>query len=324
MQAFTLTTPSDLKSAIAAASQLRAKYIAGGTDLLQLAKDNVETPTGLVDLEALPMAGIQAGADGLHLEPLARMSDVAAHPAVVQGWPVLSQALLASASPQIRNMATMGGNLLQRTRCGYFRDTGFACNKRAPGSGCPAINGENRMHAILGTSDQCIATHPSDMAVAMLVLDATIQMTGQTGTRAVPIGDFHVTPGKTPNIETVLQPGEMITGIDIPASAGARRSFYLKVRDRASFEFALVSAAVALDVEDGTIRSARVAAGGVGTKPLRLPEVEAALTGKQADAASLKAAADQAGAGAKPARMNGFKIVLLRRTVLRALQTVSA
>jgi xanthine dehydrogenase YagS FAD-binding subunit len=324
MQAFTLTTPSDLKSAIAAASQLRATYIAGGTDLLQLAKDNVETPTGLVDLEALPMAGIQAGADGLHLEPLARMSDVAAHPAVVQGWPVLSQALLASASPQIRNMATMGGNLLQRTRCGYFRDTGFACNKRAPGSGCPAINGENRMHAILGTSDQCIATHPSDMAVAMLVLDATIQMTGQTGTRAVPIGDFHVTPGKTPNIETVLQPGEMITGIDIPASAGARRSFYLKVRDRASFEFALVSAAVALDVEDGTIRSARVAAGGVGTKPLRLPEVEAALTGKQADAASLKAAADQAGAGAKPARMNGFKIVLLRRTVLRALQTVSA
>jgi xanthine dehydrogenase YagS FAD-binding subunit len=320
MQAFTLTTPSDLKSAIAAASQPRAKYIAGGTDLLQLAKDNVETPTRLIDLEPLPMAGIHPSAQGLHLEPLARMADVAAHPAVVQGWPVLSQALLASASPQIRNMATIGGNLLQRTRCGYFRDTGFACNKRRPGSGCPAINGENRMHAILGTSDQCIATHPSDMAVAMLVLDATIQVTGQTGTRAVPIGDFHVTPGTTPNIETVLQPGEMITGIDIPASAAAKRSYYLKVRDRASFEFA----AVAVELDGNTNRSARVAAGGVGTKPWRLPEVEAALTGKQIDATILKAAADQAGAGAKPASMNGFKPLLLRRSVLRALQTVTA
>ncbi|HEX4367673.1 MAG TPA: xanthine dehydrogenase family protein subunit M [Rhodopila sp.] len=324
MQAFTLTAPSDLKTAIAAASQAHAKYIAGGTDLLQLAKDNVETPTRLIDLEALSMAGIHAGAEGLHLEPLARMADVAAHPAVVRGWPVLSQSLLASASPQIRNMATIGGNLLQRTRCGYFRDTGFACNKRQPGSGCPAIGGENRMHAILGVGDQCIATHPSDMAVAMLVLDATIAVTGQTGTRAVPIGDFHVVPGTTPNIETVLQPGEMITGIDIPATAAARRSYYLKVRDRASFEFALVSAAVAIELDGNTIRSVRVAAGGVGTKPWRLPEVEAALTGRQADAATLKAAADQAGAGAKPAAMNGFKPLLLRRSVLRALQTVTA
>jgi len=324
MQAFTLTTPSDLEGAIAAASQAHAKYIAGGTDLLQLAKDDVETPTRLVDLEPLPMTGIHPSAQGLHLEPLARMADVAAHPAVVQGWPVLSQALLASASPQIRNMATIGGNLLQRTRCGYFRDIGFACNKRQPGSGCPAINGENRMHAILGVSDQCIATHPSDMAVAMLVLDATIQVTGQSGVRRIPIGDFHVVPGTTPNIETVLQPGEMITGIDIPASAAAKRSYYLKVRDRASFEFALVSAAVALDFDESIIRSARVAAGGVGTKPWRLPEVEAALTGKSADAAALKAAADQAGAGAKTASMNGFKPLLLRRTVLRALQTVTA
>jgi xanthine dehydrogenase YagS FAD-binding subunit len=324
MQAFTLTTPSDAKAAIAAASQSRAKYIAGGTDLMQLAKDNVETPTRLIDLESLTMAGIHADADNLHLEPLARMADVAAHPAVVQGWPVLSQALLASASPQIRNMATMGGNLLQRTRCGYFRDTGFACNKRSPGSGCPAIDGENRMHAILGVSDQCIATHPSDMAVAMLALDATVQLTSQSGTRKVPIGDFHLTPGTTPNIETVLQPGEMITAIDIPASAAAKRSHYLKVRDRTSFEFALVSAAVALDLDGGTIRSVRIAAGGVGTKPWRLPEVEAALTGKQADAATLKAAADQAGEGAKPAHMNAFKVLLLRRTVLRALQTASA
>lgn len=324
MQAFTLTVPSDINAAIAAASGAHAKYIAGGTDLLQLAKDYVETPTRLVDLEPLPMAGIHPGADRLRLEPLARMADVAAHPAVMQGWPVLSQALLASASPQIRNMGTMGGNLLQRTRCGYFRDTGFACNKREPGSGCPAIKGENRMHAVFGVSDQCIATHPSDMAVAMLVLDTTVEVTGQNGIRKVPIGDFHVIPGSTPHIETVLQPGEMITAIDIPASVAAKRSYYLKVRDRASFEFALVSAAVALDLDGGTIRSVRVAAGGVGTKPWRLPEVEAALTGKQADAATLRAAADQAGVDAKPGRMNAFKVVLLRRSVLRALQTVSA
>ncbi len=174
----------------------------------------------------------------MRLEPLARMSDVAAHPAVVRDWPVLSQALLASASPQIRNMGTMGGNLLQRTRCGYFRDTGFACNKRVPGSGCPAINGENRMLAILGVSDKCIATYPGDMAVALNVLDAEVELTGQSGIRKVAIGDFHREPGDTPQIETVLQPGEMITGIDIPAPS-ARRSHYLKVRDRASFEFAL-------------------------------------------------------------------------------------
>jgi xanthine dehydrogenase YagS FAD-binding subunit len=324
VQEFTLTQPSDIKAAIAAASDARAKYIAGGTDLLQLAKDNVETPTQLVDLEPLGMAGVRANANVLHLEPLARMSDIAAHPDVVRGWPVLSQALLASASPQIRNMGTMGGNLLQRTRCGYFRDTGFACNKRIPGSGCPAINGENRMHAILGVSDQCIATYPGDMAVAMMVLDAELQLTGQNGTRKVAIGDFHKAPGDTPHIETVLEPGEMISGIDIPASAAAKRSHYLKVRDRASFEFALVSAAVALEINGETIGVARVAAGGVGTKPWRLPEVEAALTGRRADAATLKAAADQAGAGAKPSRLNAFKLVLLRRTVLRGLQTVSA
>jgi xanthine dehydrogenase YagS FAD-binding subunit len=324
MQAFTLTQPHDIQSAIAAASQASAKYIAGGTDLLQLAKDNVETPEQLVDLEVLGASGIQASSDRLHLEPLARMSDVAAHPDVVKGWPVLSQALLASASPQVRNMATMGGNLLQRTRCGYFRDTGFACNKRILGSGCPAIDGENRMHAILGGSDHCIATYAGDMAVAMTVLDAELELTGRDGKRTVPIGDFHVVPGDTPHIETVLRPGEMITGIDVPASAAARRSYYLKVRDRASFEFALVSAAVAMELDGRTIRSVRVAAGGVGTKPWRLPEVEAALTGEPADATTLKAAADQAGAGAKPASMNAFKLVLLRRTVLRALQTVSA
>jgi xanthine dehydrogenase YagS FAD-binding subunit len=359
MQAFTLINPANLQAAVAAAapdgnkndgtkangtSSNPTKYIAGGTDLLQLLKDNVETPRQLVDLEPLGMAGINASPDGLHLEPLARMADVAAHPDVVKRWPVLSQALLASASPQIRNMGTMGGNLLQRTRCGYFRDTGFNCNKRNPGSGCPAINGENRNHAILGVSDQCIATYPGDMAVAMIVLDAELELTSQGTTapatttpgatppgairpgttRKIAIGDFHKVPGNSPHIETVLQPGEMITGIDIPASPAASRSHYLKVRDRSSFEFAIVSAAVALDIDGGTIRSARIAAGGVGTKPWRLTEVEAALTGKPATASTLQQAAAQAGEGAKPASMNGFKPLLLRRTVLRALQTVSA
>jgi xanthine dehydrogenase YagS FAD-binding subunit len=324
MQAFTLTRPLDVQSAIAAASRPGATYIAGGTDLLQLAKDNVETPREIVDLDALPLSRIHATTDGLRLEPLARMSDVAGHPDVARDWPVLSQALLASASPQVRNMGTMGGNLLQRTRCGYFRDTGFNCNKRVPGSGCPAINGENRMHAILGVSDHCIATYPGDMAVALLVLDAELELTGRDGTRRVGIGDFHREPGDTPHIETALRPGELITAIDIPASATAKRSHYLKVRDRASFEFALVSAAVALDIEGRTIRSARVAGGGVGTTPWRLPEVEAALTGKSIEADTLQAAADRAGQGAKPAQMNGFKTILLKRTVLRALQTVSA
>ena len=324
MQAFTLINPADTNAAIGAGSRPRAKFIAGGTDLLQLAKDNVETPTSLVDLEALDAAGIHATAAGLHLEPLARMSDVAAHPDVVRDWPVLSQALLASASPQIRNMATMGGNLLQRTRCGYFRDTGFACNKRIPGSGCPAINGENRTHAILGVSEKCIATYPGDMAVAMLVLDAELELTGPQGKRTLAIGNLHQVPGDTPHVETALMPGELITGINIPASPAARRSHYLKLRDRASFEFAVVSAAVALEIDGGMIHSARAAAGGVGTKPWRLPEVEAALIGKPADAVTLQTAANQAGAGAKPAAMNGFKVLLLRRTVARALQTVSA
>jgi xanthine dehydrogenase YagS FAD-binding subunit len=324
MQAFTVIQPRSTQAAVAAASQARAKYIAGGTDLLQLAKDDVETPERIVDLESLNASRIQASSDRLRLEPLARMSDVAAHPEVVARWPVLSQALLASASPQVRNMATMGGNLLQRTRCGYFRDTGFPCNKRAPGSGCPAINGESRTHAILGGSDHCIATYAGDMAVAMTVLDAELELTGRDGRRTVPIGDFHLVPGNTPHIETILEPGEMITGIEIPASAAAKRSHYLKVRDRASFEFALVSVAVALDLDGRTIRGVRVAAGGVGTKPWRLPDVEAALAGREADTATLKAAADQAGLGAKPTAMNAFKLVLLRRAVLRALQTVSA
>src|SRR6185437_3425557 len=292
MQAFTLIQPPDIDAAVAAAAQDGTKYIAGGTDLLQLAKDYVETPARLIDLEPLPLSGISADANTLRLEAMARMSDVGEHPVVRSRWPVLSQALLASASPQIRNMGTMGGNLMQ---------------------------------AILGGSAHCIATHPSDFAVALVALDAMVEVHGPNGTRrTLPIGELHRLPGDTPHRETNLEPGEMIGAIVVPASAAAKRSHYLKMRDRSSFEFALVSAAVAMELEDNTIRDIRVAAGGVGTKPWRLPEVEAALSGKALSPDTLSDAAGLAGQGAQPASQNAFKLTLLRRTVLRALQTVSA
>lgn len=325
MQAFTLSQPATLDAALTAAAASGAKYIAGGTDLMQLMKDDVEAPGILVDLEPVLSAGIEASPDGLTLHGMARMSDVAAHPAVRERWPVISEALLLSASPQVRNMGTMGGNLLQRTRCGYFRDTGFACNKRLPGSGCPAIAGENRMLAILGGSEHCIATHPSDLAVALVALDATLTLRAPGGhTRQVPLADFHRLPGDAPQMETILAPGELIESIQVPASAAARRSTYLKVRDRQSFEFALVSAAVALEVADGKVLDARVAAGGVGTKPWRLREVEDALRGKPLGPDALREAAGTAGQGAHPAGQNSFKLILLRRTVLRALETVAS
>jgi xanthine dehydrogenase YagS FAD-binding subunit len=325
MQAFTLAQPASIDAALAGADAAGAKYIAGGTDLMQLMKDNVEAPTHLIDLELLPLTAIRADSNGLRLEAMARMSDVGAHPAVREGWPVISQALEASASPQVRNMGTMGGNLLQRTRCGYFRDPGFACNKRLPGSGCPAIRGENRLLAILGGSDHCIASHPSDLAVALVALDATVELRGPNGqTRSMPLRDFHRLPGDTPQIETNLEPGELITAILVPASPAARRSIYLKVRDRASFEFALVSTAVAIEVQDGTIGDVGIAAGGVGTRPWRLPEVESALRGRPLSDDTLRTAAMQAGQGARPANQNGFKLPLLRNTVLRALRVVTA
>ena len=325
MHAFTLAQPASIDAALAGAGTSGAKYIAGGTDLMQLMKDNVEAPTHLIDLEPLPLTVIRADSNGLRLEAMARMSDVAAHPAVREGWPVISQALLASASPQVRNMGTMGGNLLQRTRCGYFRDPGFACNKRLPGSGCPAIRGENRLLAILGGSEHCIASHPSDLAVALVALDATVEVRAPNGrTRTMPVRDFHHVPGDTPHIETNLASGELITAILVPANPAARSSAYVKVRDRASFEFALASAAVAMEVRDGTIGDVGVAAGGVGTKPWRLPEVEAALRGRPLSNDTLRTAAMQAGQGARPASQNGFKLPLLHNTVLRALRIVSA
>jgi xanthine dehydrogenase YagS FAD-binding subunit len=253
------------------------------------------------------------------------MSDAARHPTIVSQFPVISQALLYSAAPQLRNMATMGGNLLQRTRCGYFRDTGFPCNKRVPGSGCPAIHGENRLLAILGGSANCIATNPSDLAVSLAALDAVVDIAGPAGAaRQVKLVDFHVEPGDTPDVDTVLQPGEIITAILVPASPMAARSAYLKVRDRASFEFALVSAAVALDASGGTIRDARIAMGGVGTKPWRASAAEAALRGAALNDESFRHAASLATQGAQPASQNGFKVTLVQRAIVRALQTVVA
>ena len=285
MHPFTLERPRDLAAALAFRAQAGrndapAEYIAGGTDMVQLLQEYVRRPERLVSLAGLLDNRIEAGPQGLRLGAAATMADVAAHPAVVEQFPVISEALLNSASPQVRNQATMGGNLLQRTRCPYFRDVGYAaCNKRAPGSGCSAIGGENRWHAVLGTSENCIAANPSDLAVALVALDAAVEVRGAGGQRTVPLADFHRLPGDTPHIETVLEPGEVIAAITVPASPVARRSHYLKVRDRASFEFAVVSAAVALDMDGGRIRQARVALGGVGTKPWRVPRVEAALAG---------------------------------------------
>jgi xanthine dehydrogenase YagS FAD-binding subunit len=324
MQAFYLAQPTMLLDALAMANSPDTKFIAGGTDLMQLLKDNVEAPAQLVDLERIGLADIQADASGLRLEAMARMSDVAAHSKVRAQWPAIAEALEASASPQVRNMGTIGGNLLQRTRCGYFRDTGFNCNKREPGSGCPAIAGENRMLAILGGSEHCIATHPSDLAVALTALDAVLELQRAGGERrTVPIGEFYRLPGDTPHIETVLQPGEMITAVTIPANAAARNSHYLKLRDRASFEFALVSVAIALEMRKGTVSDIRIAAGGVGTRPWRLPEVETALRDRSLSEDALRQAADRAGEGARPATQNPFKQVLLRRAVLRSLHTAS-
>ena len=325
MQALDLIRPATLHDAVAAAHGNGAKFIAGGTDLMQLLQDNVETPSRLVDLQRLGLTGVTDDEHGLRIEALARMSDVAAHPAVRERFPVVSQALLASASPQVRNMATIGGNLLQRTRCGYFRDTGSACNKREPGSGCPAIRGENRMLAILGTSEHCIATHASDLAVALLALDAEVELyRADAPPRRVPLAEFYRLPGDTPHVETVLAPGEIIAAVLVPASEAARNSHYLKLRDRASFEFALVSAAVALHAQDGVVQDVRVAAGGVATRPWRLPEVESALRGQRLHDDTLRDAATRAGEGAQAASQNGFKRTLLQRAVLRALHTVAA
>jgi xanthine dehydrogenase YagS FAD-binding subunit len=311
MRPFELTVPESVADAVASPGT----FLAGGTTLVDLMKLNVMTPQRVLDINALPLRGIDTS-DGLRIGALERMSDIAAHPGV---YPVISRALLHSASQQLRNMASIGGNLLQRTRCGYFRDVNTPCNKRQPGSGCSAINGVNRMHAILGTSDSCVATHASDVAVAFVALDAEIKLAGASGTRTVKLDDFYRVPGDTPDVENDLQPGELITEVVVPKLDWAQRSTYVKVRDRQSYEFALASAAVALDIQDERIADARVAAGGVATKPWRLTAVEEALRGQPATVESFEAAASVAADGAKPLSFNSFKVSLLKRTVVRAL-----
>lgn len=330
MIAFDFVSAADLDAAIRAGSVAHARFVAGGTTLIDLMKLGVENPTQVVDLNSLARrdASWAAVSDlpngGLRLGALAHMADVAWDARVKTRYPLVSQSLLLAASGQLRNMATMGGNILQRTRCPYFRDTASACNKREPGTGCSAIRGINRSHAVLGTSEHCIATHPSDLAVALAALDATVNVRGPRGARTIAFRDFHTLPGAHPEVETVLEPGDVITSIDLPALAAARTSMYLKVRDRASFAFALAAAAVALDVQAGTIRDARVALGGVGTKPWRSREAERALIGKPATNPTFRAAANAALAGAKPHKDNAFKVELAKRTLVRALTEVSS
>jgi xanthine dehydrogenase YagS FAD-binding subunit len=325
MQSFTLERPAGLAAAARAGQAHGAAFIAGGTDLLQLTKNNVESPARVVDLAGLDLRAIAADERELRLGALATMADVAAHPAVRAGWPMIAEALLLAASPQIRNMGTIGGNLLQRTRCGYFRDTGFACNKRAPGSGCPALHGDNREFAVLGTSAHCIATHPSDMPVTLIALDAQVELAAADGARrTMHLAQFYRLPGDTPHIETALRPGEIITEVRVPASAAARRSRYVKLRDRTSFAFARVSAAAAVAVQDGVIRDARLAMGGVGTMPWRMPMVEAALVGRRLSDDALVQAASHAAHGATPTEGRRFKLDLMPRVALRALREATA
>jgi xanthine dehydrogenase YagS FAD-binding subunit len=306
-------------------SEARAAYLAGGTTLIDLMKLDVEQPTALVDVNHLPFDKIEVGEKSARIGAMVRNSDLAHHPAIKAKFPVLSEALLSGASPQLRNMATTGGNLLQRTRCYYFRDTTWPCNKRQPGTGCAALDGYNRIHAVLGTSDKCIATHPSDMCVGLLALDAIVHTQKPDGSaRAIDLEKFHVAYGEDPAKESVLERGELITAVEIPVTPMAARSHYLKVRDRASYEFALASAAVALEISNGMIKAARVALGGVATKPWRSHEAEAALTGAKAEESTYKDAADAAMRDAKPRAHNGFKIELARRTIARALADVAA
>jgi xanthine dehydrogenase YagS FAD-binding subunit len=301
------------------------KFLAGGTTLIDLMKLNVERPGSLVDINPLPLTQIEPASDGgLRIGAMVRNSDLAQNETVRRQFTVLSQALLSGASPQLRNMATTGGNLLQRTRCYYFRDTAYTqCNKRNPGSGCAALDGNNRIHAVLGTSEQCIATHPSDMAVAMMALEATVHTRGPKGERSIPLDEFYLLPGTTPEKENVLTPGELITHVTLPALAEGTRSYYLKLRDRSSYEFALASAAVIVQMSGGRIRRARLAMGGVGTKPWRSREAERVLEGHEANDRTFQAAGEAAMRGAKPLHDNAFKVELGKRCVARALKNVT-
>jgi xanthine dehydrogenase YagS FAD-binding subunit len=287
-------------------------------------KLQVQTPRHLVDINALPLDRIEERDGGLHIGALVRNTDLALHPLVRERYPLLSQSLLSGASGQLRNMATVGGNIMQRTRCHYFRDTVFPCNKRAPGTGCSALDGYNRMHAVLGGSPHCIAVMPSDMCVTLAALDAVVQTQGPSGERSIPFVDFHLLPEDHPERETVLEPGELITAVDVPELAYARRSRYLKLRDRASYAFALVSVGAALDINEGYIHHARLALGGVGTKPWRAFDAERSLIGKPVREESFQVAAGIALHGATPFKHNAFKIELAQRAIVRTLAEIGA
>jgi xanthine dehydrogenase YagS FAD-binding subunit len=301
-----------------------AKFLAGGTNLIDLMREEVEAPASLIDISRLPLSEVRESpaGGGVRIGALVKNSHLAANPLIADRYPLLSSAILHGASAQLRNMATTGGNLMQRTRCLYFYDTASRCNKRSPGSGCDAANGFHRMHAILGTSPHCFASHPSDMCVALTALDAQVNISGPTGERTVPIREFHNLPGSTPHIETALQPGELIVSVDLPEASANLRSLYRKVRDRASYAFALVSVGVAARIENGVIQDLRIAMGGVGTKPWRASAAEAVLRGSRADEEQFRKAADAELAPATPGRDNAFKVELARRTLVSVLSQV--
>jgi xanthine dehydrogenase YagS FAD-binding subunit len=324
MRPLTYTRASDTDAAIAAvAADGQSAYLAGGTTEVDLIRLNVRRPSMLVDINALPLVGIDdLPGGGLRIGAMERMSDVAMAPSVTQRFPVLENALLLGASAQLRNMASMGGNLCQAVRCSYFRDGMSACNKREPGTGCSALDGFNRGHAILGTSDHCIATHPSDLAVALVALDAVVHTRGPSGERAIAIDDFFLLPGDTPDKEYPLDHGELIVTIEVPPAPVAKRSIYLKFRDRESYEFALVSVGAAMRVENGAIAEVRLALGGVGTKPWRARLAEENLVGRTPTKATFEEAARAELAVAVPRRHNAFKIEMARRAIVRGLTTV--
>jgi xanthine dehydrogenase YagS FAD-binding subunit len=331
MRTFEFMRPENTASAVATAARARTaqqgadiRFVAGGTTLIDLMKLEVETPERLIDINRLPFDKIEATPNGgLRIGATVRNSDLAYHPNVQRDYSVLSQAILSGASAQLRNMATTAGNLLQRTRCMYFRDTAMPCNKRERGTGCAAITGSNRMLAILGTSEHCIATNPSDMCVAMAALEATIHVQGPRGSHEIAFADFHLLPGSMPERETVLEPGDLVTHVTLPPPKSRSRQVYLKLRDRASYEFALASAAVVITLADGNVTYARVALGGVGTKPWRAPEAEAVLTGQPANTTNFRKAAEAALRGAKPQSENGFKVELAKRCIVHALETAA-
>jgi xanthine dehydrogenase YagS FAD-binding subunit len=325
MRPFKYTRATDASAAArTVAANPRAKFLAGGTNILDLMKEDVERPNELVDLTRLKLAEIKAASGGVSIGALAKNTDTANHPLIRQNYPLLTQAIVAGASGQLRNMATNGGNLMQRTRCQYFYDTAMPCNKREPGTGCGALGGLNRIHAIFGWSEKCVATYPGDMANALYALDAVVRVRGTGGReRTIPVGEFHRLPGDTPERDNNLQHGELIVAIDLPKSNFAKNSYYLKVRDRASYAFALVAVATALELEGGTIRQARVVVGGVAHKPWRSAEAEAALTGSTASEESFRRAADAALKDARPLAHNAYKVELGKRAIVRSLMRAS-